>query len=333
MERQFLGVWIPKEIYLHKELTPTEKLLMAEIMSFSKNGVCFASNEHFAEFLGVSRRHVSRMIGNFVKLKLVKIDFTYKEGTKEVDKRFISPTLSQEDTPLPTLTQTHAPVVIQDNTPIDIDVHTPIDIHVHTPRHTCPDPIDIDVHTPTTQMSIPYGHTCPDPIDIDVLDKEKIKEQDKIQIKEKEDIRSKVKKRKNNIPLSTLEAEFARLWELYPRKEKRAGAEKKYITLRKENKVTYEEVENGLYRYLKYIEQEGTEREFIPHGATWFNQHRWQDEYTSVQPKKKASSFLDYYKDEFGGSENYGFSGYGEVIEYGSAFVSQSGQNDGKRRI
>ena len=25
-EREFLGVWIPKDIYLHKELTPTEKL-------------------------------------------------------------------------------------------------------------------------------------------------------------------------------------------------------------------------------------------------------------------------------------------------------------------
>ena len=125
-ERAFLGVWIPKEIYLHKGLTPTEKLLLAEVYSFSKNGICFASNEHFSEFLGISKRQVSRLISNLNDTGLIKVDLIYKEGTKEVDKRLI--------------------------TPIDIDDHTPghsrpdpQDIHALTPRHSRPDPHGVDV--------------------------------------------------------------------------------------------------------------------------------------------------------------------------------------------
>ena len=113
-ERAFLGVWIPKEIYLHKGLTPTEKLLLAEITSFSKNGVCFASNEHFSEFLGISKRQVSRLISHLNDLGLIKVELIYKDGTKEVDKRLIYP----------------------------------YDIHDHTPRHSRPDPLDIHDTTP-----------------------------------------------------------------------------------------------------------------------------------------------------------------------------------------
>ena len=54
-EREFLGVWIPKEIYLHKELTPTEKLLLVKSQALLKMAYAFASNEHFSSFLGISK--------------------------------------------------------------------------------------------------------------------------------------------------------------------------------------------------------------------------------------------------------------------------------------
>jgi len=40
-EREFLGIWIPAEVWLDQRLTMTEKAFMAEVESFSKNGKTF----------------------------------------------------------------------------------------------------------------------------------------------------------------------------------------------------------------------------------------------------------------------------------------------------
>jgi DNA-binding MarR family transcriptional regulator len=308
MEREFLGIWIPKEIYLHKELTPTEKLLMAEIMSFSKNGVCFASNEHFAEFLGISKSHVSRLVGKLVKLKLVTVDFTYKENSKEIDKRIISPTLKQENAPVPVITQEQTPILIEADTPLRTDAYTP--------THESVDPLCIEAHTPT--------HGCVDPLRMDAYDKEQYKIQDKIQVKEQDKTHTQKKKRKNNIPLSTLELEFERLWDIYPKKKGKEDAKKKYIKLRKENKLTYEAVENGLYRYLRYIEQHETEERYIPYGSTWFNQHRWEDECVSIVPKKKIRSYMDLLHSDFGGGDFHEHGGNTEIIDHNTSYFPYS---------
>ena len=52
--RQFLGIWIPREIYLNKNLNWTDKILFVEINSLDNERGCFASNDYFAEFLSVS---------------------------------------------------------------------------------------------------------------------------------------------------------------------------------------------------------------------------------------------------------------------------------------
>ena len=51
MNREFRGIWIPKDIWLNKDLSTNEKVLLAEIDSLggSSNG-CFASNQYFADF-------------------------------------------------------------------------------------------------------------------------------------------------------------------------------------------------------------------------------------------------------------------------------------------
>ena len=117
IEREFKGVWIPREIYLHEGLTPMDKFLLVEIDSLSKNGECFASNEHFSKFLGISKSHVSRLISKLVKLGLIKVDLKYKENTKAVEKRVITPIRIDAHTP------THKSVY-----PLRIDAHTPIRI-------------------------------------------------------------------------------------------------------------------------------------------------------------------------------------------------------------
>ena len=60
--RDFKGVWIPKEIWLSQDLDLYEKCLFKEIHSLDNANGCYASNKHFAGFLDVSERTISRLI-------------------------------------------------------------------------------------------------------------------------------------------------------------------------------------------------------------------------------------------------------------------------------
>jgi len=74
MNRDFKGIWIPREIWLHPELLPLEKLLWAEVHSLydrEKKG-CYASNEYLAEFFSVSERYIREMLNKLKGLGFVK---------------------------------------------------------------------------------------------------------------------------------------------------------------------------------------------------------------------------------------------------------------------
>lgn len=86
-DREFQGVWIPKEIWLNEELTLQEKVLLVEIKSLDNEEGCYASNKHFEEFLGVGERRVQTIIQGLVKRRYLTSTFKYKEGTKEIEKR------------------------------------------------------------------------------------------------------------------------------------------------------------------------------------------------------------------------------------------------------
>ena len=46
-ERDFKGIWIPRHIWLHKDLTHLDKIVLMEIDSLSKSEKgCFASNKY-----------------------------------------------------------------------------------------------------------------------------------------------------------------------------------------------------------------------------------------------------------------------------------------------
>lgn len=92
IERDFKGVWIPKEIWLDRNLSGTEKMLFAAIDSLAENGECFATNEHLARFLGLSRRTISKLISSLKDKGYVEVTLQYKDGTKEIIKRVISTT-------------------------------------------------------------------------------------------------------------------------------------------------------------------------------------------------------------------------------------------------
>jgi DNA-binding Lrp family transcriptional regulator len=88
--RDFKGVWIPKEIWLEKTLTITEKCLLVEIDSLDQGNGCFASNEYLAEFIGSSESSVANIISNLRKKGYI-IDRGF-DGRK----RFISVSLHKK---------------------------------------------------------------------------------------------------------------------------------------------------------------------------------------------------------------------------------------------
>lgn len=87
--RAFKGVWISKEIWLAKDLGWSEKLLLVEIDSLDGEQGCFASNEYLANFFGLSKDRISKMVSALKKKGYINVEVYYKEGTKQIEKRVI----------------------------------------------------------------------------------------------------------------------------------------------------------------------------------------------------------------------------------------------------
>ena len=74
MERIVKGIWIPIEIWMNKDLSWNEKILLIEIDSFtSKDRECYISNEYIAELLGVSVSWASKCLSHLLELGLVRV--------------------------------------------------------------------------------------------------------------------------------------------------------------------------------------------------------------------------------------------------------------------
>jgi DNA-binding transcriptional regulator YhcF (GntR family) len=85
--------------------------------------------------------------------------------------------------------------------------------------------------------------------------------------------------------------EFCDLWAIYPKKQGRTDAEKKYCKYRNEG-VTYNEVLEGLKKYINYINRKGIENKYIKNGSTWFNQKCWEDEYNVEETRDPQLEIL-----------------------------------------
>lgn len=91
--RDFKGIWIPKEIYLSKELNWIEKILLFEIDSLdTEEDHCYASNKYFAEFLDVTERRIQQCLNHLKELGYIEqIGF---DGRKRTLQSKLSPKLS-----------------------------------------------------------------------------------------------------------------------------------------------------------------------------------------------------------------------------------------------
>ncbi len=104
IDRDFKGVWIPREIWLSPDLSLLEKCLLVEIDSLDCGPRhCFKSNENLAEFMGCSVPTVTRAI-KFLEVKgLVSVTLLKTPtGTVRTIKaliKMISSTNQNDETP------------------------------------------------------------------------------------------------------------------------------------------------------------------------------------------------------------------------------------------
>ena len=81
---------IPANVRYDESLPPNAKLLYGEITALcNAGGYCWASNKYFADLYGVSPITISRWINILVNKGYISSRIIYKEGTKEIDKRYI----------------------------------------------------------------------------------------------------------------------------------------------------------------------------------------------------------------------------------------------------
>lgn len=82
---------IPANVRYDPDLPPNAKLLYGEITALcNEKGFCWASNRYFAELYGVSQKSVSNWISALSEKNYIQSSLVYKEGSKEIDKRYIT---------------------------------------------------------------------------------------------------------------------------------------------------------------------------------------------------------------------------------------------------
>ena len=87
---------------------------------------------------------------------------------------------------------------------------------------------------------------------------------------------------------------FDKFYALYPRKQGRRAAEKSWQRL---SSLEQQDALEALPNHIEYWKLKQTEKDFIPHPATWINQGRWEDE-LDMEVKKNKKPDLPWYSTE-----------------------------------
>lgn len=90
MQKNYYAI-IPANVRYDEDLTPNAKLLYGEITALCNElGYCWASNAYFADLYKVSKVSVSNWINQLVEKGYIQSELQYKEGTKEIFKRYLT---------------------------------------------------------------------------------------------------------------------------------------------------------------------------------------------------------------------------------------------------
>jgi len=81
-QRAFKGIWIPAEVWVSAEITMQEKLFLVEIDSLDNEDGCYASNQYFSDFFGISKVRVSEVISSLIFKGFLVSNIDKSEGNE-----------------------------------------------------------------------------------------------------------------------------------------------------------------------------------------------------------------------------------------------------------
>ena len=100
------------------------------------------------------------------------------------------------------------------------------------------------------------------------------------QSKVKESKVNKSNKEKSSGDDGSLQDNFEKLWKLYPKKAGKKPAFNAYKRAIKKG-VTNKQIQTGIVELIKHQK----DKKYYPNGSTWFNQARWEDDYSDSSPE------------------------------------------------
>jgi len=87
----FTGVWIPKNIWLDRQLGVMERFFYAEVTQLAGSRGCYASNAHFMKIFGIGSSRVSQLVKSLTDKNYITVKLFYRKDTKQVSRREIYP--------------------------------------------------------------------------------------------------------------------------------------------------------------------------------------------------------------------------------------------------
>ena len=92
-------------------------------------------------------------------------------------------------------------------------------------------------------------------------------------------------------------SKFDDFWAIYPRKKEKKRAR---VSFNRLPKKTQSECIDGVKKYIKQIEIQGTEPQFIKHPSTFINGENWEDDFETEVIINKKLNYSDYKLDRTG---------------------------------
>ena len=276
MERNFKGIWIPAEIWLCTDLTMQEKIFLVEIDSLDNENGCYANNQYFSNFFGISKTRVSLVLQGLINKGYIKTNLIYKKNSKQILNRIIN--INRPPYP----TKVIEGIQQKLNTPTQQKLNTPTQQKLK----------DNNIYNNNI-----YNNICPSGNETKYKN-----EKSKLETNENEEYQlieplvyqvstsgvhrieenriEEIKKDKKSSSLDEQESkslqDFELIWEIYPRKEAKASAFKNYCTLLKGKKIlgkivklTNKEIWLATNNYSESVQ--GYDKKYIKLGSTFYN--------------------------------------------------------------
>lgn len=261
---------IPANVRYNNSIQQGAKLLYGEITALSnKTGCCWAGDQYFMGLYKVSQATIQRWLTSLEKNGYIDRTVKYKDGSKEIEKRYIRinayPILKNENT----YTQKCEYPILkneqENNTSIN-NINTrangTLDSDFEKLWKLYPNKKGKVVKNETT-----YRHKCQGGTDINVVDNNT-----RYNNKERAKCTSASSKKADE---EELESNFEKLWKLYPNKKGKVPALRAYKRVMKRGGTTNRDIQNGIVAYARL--NAGTDKKYIMHGGTFFNQEAWAD--------------------------------------------------------